>query len=104
MVIGGACALVDPSTAARGGAIADVASALCARVVLDPLSAFVAASSILIGEAMIVCALAFALGMPWARRPLVAMAVVWLWCLPYGTGISLLLLVLLLRSPSPPMP
>lgn len=85
---------VTPKSGVYAGQLGPWASLLRA-VGLDPRSSPVKAVFVLYGLAVILASVAFFLGVGWTRTALMALAVLGLWYLPFGTLIGLLALVAL---------
>ncbi len=86
---------VTPKTGAYAGQLGPWASLLSA-LGLDPRSPLVKAVFVLYGLAVVLVSIAYFLQVGWSRGALLALAVIGLWYLPFGTVINMLALVALL--------
>ena len=99
MLVDGSRALVSgdyftPNTGRHAGRLGPWAT-LLERLGLDPRSTAVKSAFIVVGLATVVAVIGHFLGATWARPALFLVAVAGLWYLPFGTLISVLLLVAL---------
>jgi hypothetical protein len=86
---------VTPTSGAYAGQLGPWASLLSA-IGLEPRATPVKVAFVVLGAVTIVACVSFFLGAAWARPALMALAVLVLWYLPFGTGIGALALVALL--------
>lgn len=89
---------VTPSSGKYAGKLGPWSKVVSA-VGIDPQSTLMKAIHVVVGGSMLVVMVCFMLRFPWAQRGMLACAVACLWYLPFGTLISIILIVLLLLMP-----
>jgi hypothetical protein len=67
---------------------------------IEPRSTFMKAAFVVYGLAALVAAAGFALNQPWGRNLLIAMTILGLWYLPFGTAANMIALILLFLNRS----
>lgn len=94
---------VTPSSGAHVGRLGPWA-ALVEAVGIGPRSTLMKSIHVALGAAWLVSIVGYARNRSWGRKALIGCAALSLWYLPFGTLISVLLIVLLGLSPAPAAP
>ncbi|MGH7586144.1 MAG: hypothetical protein ACREMH_07845 [Gemmatimonadales bacterium] len=88
---------VTPRSGAHDGQLGPWAQVVSA-VGIEPRSTLMRSVHVLLGAAWLVAAVGFLLRASWSRRALLLSAIASMWYLPFGTMMSLAVLILLTRA------